>query len=210
MISSIDIIFLSTTIKTRIFSFVNATNHHKLNKKKQISPGEKVSDFAFAFLLDWSLYTAALYSFSNSLFAFQLFATSIFSGIDSIPQKSPIETKPYLWHSQPLLCSLFTTGKREKPQEEYTSQSRRSLPRRDPLSRALPLWGINSSMIRRFTKFQGLFEINLPASLTEIRLPPTLMRVEWFLEWFLAKYFAWIRVRYDTSTMKVRDCAPRC
>lgn len=43
---------------------------------------------------------------SNSLFASQLFATSIFSGIDSIPQKSPIETKPYLWHGQPLLCSL--------------------------------------------------------------------------------------------------------
>lgn len=156
------------------------------------------------------LFMPPFFILSNSLFVFQLFATSIFSGIDSIPQKSPIETKPYLWHNQPLLCSLFTTGKREQLQEEYTSQSRRSLTRRDSLSRASSLWGINSSMIRRFTKFQGLFEINLPASLTEIRLPLTLMRVEWFLEWFLAKYFAWIRVRYDTSTMKVRDCAPRC
>lgn len=139
MISSIDTIFLSTTVK--IFSFVNATNNIASSTKRNKSP-PRWKSFGFRiriFIRSVSLCRRSLYSLSNSLFASQLFATSIFSGIDSIPQKSPIETKPYLWHGQTLHCSLSRLASESSLRRErdiYTSQSRRSLPRQDPVSRA--------------------------------------------------------------------------
>lgn len=102
MISSIDTIFLSTTEKN-LFIRQCHKQHRKLNEKKQISCSVKKFRISHSHFYQIGLFMSPL---SNSLFASQLFATSIFSGIDSIPQKSPIETKPYLWHGQPLLCSL--------------------------------------------------------------------------------------------------------